>query len=329
MNLIEISEKFPTELDAVKFLERIRWGKEIRCPYCKSKKIGNRQKDMRLVCKKCGNNFSVTTGTQIHNTRLPVKTWLYAIAVITDAKKGMSAMQLQRNLGLSYLTSWRIYHKLRELMSEDINQPDELSGIVEMDETYIGGNPRKFVTGKTKPPTKPTIIPKLDMKLKELKESGIKIKRGRGNPARPAIHPKRGRGTKKTPVVGIVQRDGNVVAEVMQHLTYGNLKKMIEKYVKEDDAILITDEYKGYSKIHNIIEHLKIDHKKLYSYKGVNTNSIESFWAIIERGIIGQYHSVSKKHLPKYIAEFVYKYNNRKDNEAMFYELVNKLVSSN
>lgn len=326
MNLIEISEKIPTELEAVKFMENIRWKKVIRCTECNSTKIGSRQKDLRFHCMKCGNTFSVTTKTRIHDTRLPVKTWIYAVAVITDAKKGMSAMQLQRNLGIHYETAWNMYHKLREMMGEDINQLDELSGIIEMDETYIGGKPRKFVTGKTTLPTEPTKIPQLDKQIKELKQAGINLKRGKGNPAHPSINPKRGRGTKNIPVVGIVQRDGNVVAEVMKNLTYQNLKNMVEKYVKEDNSILITDEYKGYSRIHNIIEHIKIDHNRLYSYKGVNTNSIESFWAIIERGIIGQYHSVSPKHLPKYIAEFVYKYNWRKNNEGMFDEIIKKLV---
>lgn len=329
MNIVEISNKFPTELEAVEYLEKIRWGKFIRCSYCNSKDVGNRQRDFRFPCSNCGRSFSVTTGTFLHDTRLPVKTWIYAIALITDAKKGMSAMQLQRNLGIHYETAWTMYHKLRELMSEETNRPDELSQIVEMDETYIGGKPRKFVTGKTTPPKELIKIPQLDKQLRELKEAGVEIKRGRGNPARPDLHPKRGRGTKNIPIVGIVQRNGNVVAEVMRTLSYQNLKKMVEKYVDEEDAVLITDEYSGYSKIHNIIEHLKIDHSKLYSYKGVNTNTIESFWAIIERGIIGQYHSVSTKYLPNYIAEFVYKYNNRNDNEWMFDELVTKLVNSN
>lgn len=329
MNLVEIRNNFPTELDAVKYLEQVRWRNEIRCPYCKSKVIGNRQQDMRWHCKKCGNLFSVKTGTPIHDSRLPITTWFYAIAVITDAKKGISALQLQRNIGVHYETAWSMYHRLRELMSEETNQPDELSDIVEMDETYIGGKPRKFVTGKSEPSNKPIVIPALDKRLSELKEAGVEIKRGRGNPVRPDLHPKRGRGTKNIPVVGIVQRNGNVVAEVMKTLSYKNLSDMAKKYVDEDNAVIITDEFKGYSKFHNIIEHIKIDHTKLYSYKGVNTNTIESFWAIIERGIMGQYHSVSVKHLPKYIAEFVYKYNNRKDNEAMFYELVRKLVIFN
>jgi len=137
---------------------------------------------------------------------------------------------------------------------------------------------------------------------------------------------KRGRGTDNIPVVGIVERDGNVVAEVMQNLTYANLKEMVQKYVDEDNSVLITDNYKGYNSMKKIIGHIVIDHKEMYSYKGLNSNSIESFWAIIERGIMGQYHSVSPHKLPNYVAEFVYRYNNRRDTEFMFHELVFKLL---
>jgi hypothetical protein len=100
---------------------------------------------------------------------------------------------------------------------------------------------------------------------------------------------------------------------------------MVQKYVNEDETLLITDEYRGYSKIDRIIEHVKIDHQKLYSYKGINTNSIESFWAIIKRQIIGQHHQVSVKHLPKYVAEAVFKYNNR-NNDDMFETLLKNAV---
>jgi hypothetical protein len=111
----------------------------------------------------------------------------------------------------------------------------------------------------------------------------------------------------------------------MQSLTAQNLKEMVKKHVDSEDAVLVTDEYRGYSKISRIIEHVKIDHNRLYSYKGVNTNTIESFWAIIKRGIIGQYHQVSLKYLPNYIAEFVFKYNNRKEDD-MFETLVQKSI---
>ncbi|MGP8216127.1 MAG: IS1595 family transposase [Bacteroidia bacterium] len=253
---------------------------------------------------------------------MPLKSWLYAISVVTDAKKGVSALQLQRNIDVSYPTAFLMYRKLRELMSWEINQPDQLDGIVEMDEAYIGGKPRK---GNSKwgkyPKTIGKYNPKLDKRIKELKEEGIKFTRGKGNPAKIAVNPKRGRGTDNVPVVGIVQRNGDVVAEVMKYTTYKNLKEMVKKYVDEDNATLITDENKSYDRMNSIIEHVKIEHQKFYSYKGVNTNSIESFWAIIKRGIMGQYHHISPARLPEYIAEFVFKYNNRK-KDTMFVTLV-------
>lgn len=166
--------------------------------------------------------------------------------------------------------------------------------------------------------------PKLDKRIKELKKEGVTFKRGKGNPAKIAVKPKRGRGTDNIPVVGIVQRNGDVVAEVMKHTTYANLKEMVKKYVDEDNAILISDEYKGYDRMNQIIDHISIDHQKFYSYKGVNTNSIESFWAIVKRGITGQYHHVSEQYLPDYIAEFVFKYNNRDEKEGEMFKILVK-----
>lgn len=326
MNLIEISTQFPDELSATELFEKTRWGKAPVCPYCEAEELFNRREDLRHKCKSCLKSFSVTVGTRLQGTRIPLKTWLYAFAIISDAKKGVSALQLQRNIGLSYPTSLGMYHKIRDLMAIENTSIDELEGIVEMDETYVGGKPRRFNDGTTDKPTgKQYPIPELDERLKELKKAGIKIKKGKGNPAYSDVNPKRGRGTTKTPVVGIVERDGNVVAEVMTTLSQKNLREMVQKYVNEDETLLITDEYRGYSKIDRIIEHVKIDHQKLYSYKGINTNSIESFWAIIKRQIIGQHHQVSVKHLPKYVAEAVFKYNNR-NNDDMFETLLNNAV---
>jgi transposase-like protein len=324
MNLIEISNKFPTDLDCIQYAEKVRWGKKPVCPYCQSTNIGNRNQDLRLHCKNCNKTFSVTTNTQIHNTKLSIRTWFYAIALITDAKKGMSAMQLQRNLGIHYEAAWNMYQKLRGLMKAENKGIDLLNGVIEMDEKYVGGKPRKPNNYGNLPKKNQQI---LNEQIKEYKEAGVKFNAGKGNPAKIDFDVKRGRGTKKIPVVGIVERGGNVVAQVMKSLTYENLKTMVKKHVDAEDAVLITDEYKGYNKIHNIIEHIKIYHQKIYSYKGINTNSIESFWAIIERGIIGQYHHVSTKFLPNYVAEFVYKYNNRDDNEYMFDEILKSCLT--
>jgi transposase-like protein len=326
MNIIEISNKFPDELSAVKYFERLRFGKVLRCAYCDSTKLSKREKDMRFKCYECKKSSSVTVNTFLHDTRLPLKTWLFAFSIVTDAKKGLSALQLQRNLSVSYPTAFKMYHKMRELMAIDNKEEqetEELQGVVEMDETFIGGKPRKFNKCDTKSPR----LKKLDRQIDQMEDEGFNFKPKRKNRAKCDPNPKRGRGTSNIPVVGIVERDGNVVAEVMRKLTFENLKKMVEKYVDEDDSVLITDDYSGYNRMRQIIAHIKIDHHKMYSYRGVNSNSIESFWAIIERGIIGQYHSVSLKKLPNYIAEFVFKYNNRKEDD-MFITLVKNAVKT-
>lgn len=322
MNIIEISNKFPDELSCIEYAEKLRYGKIVKCSYCNSEKLSKRRIDYRHKCNNCNKSTSVTVNTNIHNTRLPLKTWFFAVSIITDAKKGLSALQLQRNLSISYPAAFTMYHKIRTLMADENKEINELEGVVEMDETYIGGKPRKFNDLCFEPKK----IKELDLKIKQAKQNGFSFKANKKNVAKCEENPKRGRGTSNIPVVGIVERNGDVVAEVMKTLTYSNLKSMVQKYVKEEKSILITDNYSGYNSMKKIIEHIKIDHKKMYSYRGVNSNSIESFWAIIERGIMGQYHSVSPKMLPNYIAEFVYKYNNRKDNEAMFYELLSKLV---
>lgn len=325
MNLFELHEKFPTELQAVEYFEKFRWDDEVKCGYCNSPKIGSRQKDFRFFCKSCKKSFSVTTNTKLHNTRLPLQKWLMAFAIVTDAKKGLSAMQLERNLGIHYETAFTMYHRIREMMWDENKDISELDGIVEMDETFVGPKrPRLPNSGKREMSKGEIEIPELDERIEELKEQGIKFGRGKGNPAKADYDVKRGRGTKKIPVVGIVERDGNVVAQVMRNLTYANLKAMVEKYVSEEDSVLVTDEYSGYNKMEAIIEHVKIDHQKLYSYKGVNTNTIESFWAIIKRQIIGQHHHVTAKHLPKYVAEAVFKYNNRDEDDSVTFEILVK-----
>jgi transposase-like protein len=321
MSPIEIMTKFPTELAAVQYLETVRWGVKPKCTHCNSENVGNRGGDMRLRCKDCNKRFSVTSGTLINSTNLPIRTWLVGISIVCNAKKGLSALQLQRDLNLNYATAFKMYHRLRDFMAVE-NQYNRLDGITEMDETYVGGKPRRYqnaVFGKTK------AIPEFDAKIAELADEydfinpDTKPKKARTGNA------KRGRGTDKTPVVGIVQRDGNVVAEVMQKTGAANITKMVKKYVDLDNSVLLTDEYKSYSRLDAIIEHIKIDHNKMYSYRGLNTNSIESFWAIVKRGIMGQYHQVSDKYLQRYVDEFCFKYNNRKDDD-MFETLISIMV---
>ena len=208
-----------------------------------------------------------------------------------------------------------MYHKVREIMCDGAIK---LEGIVEMDETYVGGKPRKFQSAKYTGAMK--FNEYLEDKLDDLSNRFIFDNKAVKKNGLTEDAP-RGRGTAKVPVVGIVQRNGDVIAEVMKKTNWKNFKAMVQKYVDMDDSVLMTDQFKAYDKFDTIIEHIKIDHSKMYSYKGLNTNSIESFWAIVKRGIIGQYHSVSEKYLPNYIDEFCFKYNNRKFDD-MFETLV-------
>jgi transposase-like protein len=321
MNLIQLRNNLPTELHCVEYAESIRWPKGVRCTHCNSKNIGERNKDFRYHCKDCQKSFSVKAKTVLHDSRLPLSTWFSAVSVITDAKKGMSAKQLERNIGVSYGTAWNMYHRIRDLMEWENPEPDSLHGVVEMDETYIGGKPRKM--SKFPHDRK---NPEMDEQIKELRAKGHRFNRKRGNSAKPDLNPKSGYGD-KIRVTGIVQRNGNVIAEVMKKISPEEIRKMVEKYVDEDNAVLITDEAGSYKRIHKIIDHIAVDHSRMYSYRGVNTNSIESFWAIIKRGIFGQYHKVSAKYLPNYISEFVFKYNNRTQDAAMFDALIENLLT--
>lgn len=324
MNIIQISEMFPTELSCVEYAEQLRWNGSVKCAYCHSDNMSARNSDMRRKCRTCQKTSSVTVNTTIHNTRLPLKIWIFAVSIITDAKKGLSALQLQRNLDVSYPTAFSMYHKIREVMLRGNKNLPALDGIVEMDETYIGGRPRAqsdYTIG-------PERQEGLDRQISSLQGQGFDFSPQGKNGSRIHQKGKRGRGTDNIPVVGIVERNGNVIAEVMETLTYENLRNMVKRHVDTKNSLLITDSLSSYDKMKEIIRHIKIDHNKMYSYRGVNSNSIESFWAIIERGIMGQYHSVSPSKLPNYVAEFVYKYNNRKDNEFMFEDILRKMIAS-
>jgi transposase-like protein len=319
MNLIQISNNFPSELDAVKYFERFRWGKKPACPYCGSLSIGERNKDLRWHCKDCFKTFSVTTNTNLHNTRLPLKSWLYAFAVVSDAKKGISSKQLERNLGVHYETAWTMYHKIRDLMAIE-NDGVSLNDIVELDTTQIDVSMRKCQAESKGTSSR---IPELDEEKKKYEAKGFKFKEGEYKKPCKVGKQKTGLGASQMKIGGIVEREGNVIAHVIQNTGFAELKKLIDKQVVKSrkETVLLTDQSSGGKKFQSVMNHIIIDHSKLYSYKGLNTNTIESFWAIIQRQIIGQHHHVDIEYLEKYVAETVFKFNNRKLDD-MFETLV-------
>lgn len=312
MDIFKTIKRFPDQETCLKYLEKVRWNNEPTCTKCgKKTKQHSTKIPHRYFCQHCLNNYSVTMGTIFHKTKVPLQKWFMAIFLMNNATKGISARQLSGDIGLPYKTTWSLCMRIRQSM---ISEPKMLRGILEMDESFVGGKPRHPNNVCAIPERKRELI---DMQLNDLKGKGINIAKGKTKPKYCDVNVKRGRGSQKqTPLVGIVQRNGDVVAQVMGSLTFANMKKMVEKHVKKEKSVLITDQYKGYNRLNQIINHIMIDHKKAYSYRNVNTNTIESFWAIVKRGIVGQYHHVSPEYLPLYVIEFVHKYNNRKKKQT-------------
>ena len=279
MNLLQLFTKFQDNQQAIEYLEQIRWNENVFCVYCNSKKTcrHKEQNKTRWQCWNCKKSFSVTVGTIFHHSHVPLNKWFMLIALILNAKKGLSAYQASRDLGIRRPTVWSMMHRIRNAMATD--QGDMLKGIVEMDECYVGGKPRK--------------------------ESKKDDDDSKGNP--------RGRGTKKEAVVGAVERKGSVKIEHVSKMMLNTkgLLAFVRKNMDIAETLLVTDEYKAYNNMNKTIAHYSINHSYEYARGDIHTNTIESFWAILKRGIIGQFHKVSKKYLQQYLDEFEYRYNRR------------------
>ena len=289
MSIVSTLKKFPNQEACIAYLEQARWNGKPVCPYCSSDNTNHLVSQLRHHCNGCRKSFSATVGTIFHDTRIPLQKWFLAIDLILNAKKGLSSCQLARDLDVRQATAWSMGHRIRKAMKQDTGL---LSGIVEMDETYVGGKPRKVAK---------------------------KDDDDKGNP--------RGRATKKECVVGMIERGGKVKASNVNKgsLKAKDLKELVRAGVDVENTTLITDEYRGYMTMRRIISHFQINHSEAYAVAAIHTNSIESFWAILKRGIIGQYHKVSKQYLNAYIDEFCWRFNERK-NENSFDKLVGNML---
>lgn len=298
MNIIQIFQKFPDQESCIKYLESIKWANGIICPYCGNSNNYPLKKEFRHHCNSCRKSFSVTVGTIFHDTRLPLQKWFLAISLILNAKKGISARQLSRDLEVNKDTAWSMAMRIRDGMKDNGML---LHGIVEMDETYIGGKPRK------------------------------KAKKNNDDDENNNISSinKRGRGTKKQPVVGMIERGGSIKTEIVSKDSLNSkcLNELIRKNINKNGSVLVTDEYTGYNNAHKILKHYKINHSFEYANGDIHTNHIESFWAILKRGIIGQFHKVSRNYLNRYLDEFCFRFNRRKeDSYITFGEIILNMI---
>ncbi|HEV2150573.1 MAG TPA: IS1595 family transposase [Longimicrobiaceae bacterium] len=275
------------EAAAVEFLEAQRWGDTPACPRCGDTDVrkmldkeGNRNARYLWKCAGCKKQYTVRVGTVMEDSPIPLRVWCFAFWQISAGKKGVSAMQIHRQTGVSYKSALLMMHRIRLAMEDTSGYP--LNGVVEMDETYVGGKPRK----------------------------------GDGK-----VH-KRGRGTSKQPVVAMVERStegrkGKVRTRVVADVRADNLKAALEECV-HSSANLVTDEYrayppaaKGYAShrtvTHSAGEYARVDEDGF----NVHSNTVEGVFSLLKRGIYGIYHNVSRKHLHRYCTEFEFRYNTR------------------
>lgn len=283
INLPELMARFDCESKCRAYLETLRWPDGPVCPKCGKKEIARvKGRESVLRCVGCQVQFTVTAGTVFNDSHLPLSKWFIATFLICESKKGISALQLQRILGIGgYKTAWYLCHRIRSAMVE--THKELLKGIVEIDETYIAGKPRI-------------------------------------NRARP----------EKQVVIGIRVRGGELRLIRAKDATSQAIRQIVNENVSEDVEVIISDEsaiYPWALQNKHKAAHKTICHKSVYAVGDVHTNTVESAFSLLKRGIVGTWHKMSVKHLPAYLDEMVFRFNRRKSS-TLFQDTMRHMVTA-
>lgn len=279
-SVIDLVTTFSTQEKCIKYLEQIRWDNEPVSPFDETSKVykcsGNRYR-----CKNTGKYFNAMTGTMFEGTKINLQRWFLAIWLITTHKKGISSMQLSRDLNVTQKTAWFLLQRIRACF--EIENNNELEGVIECDETFYGG--RNINRHKDK-----------------------KVERCQGRAFKD-----------KVPVLGMLQRGGKLTAIVVGNTQRKTIEPLLKTFIKKDSKV-ITDEWHAYSRLnsdydHNIVNHAKKEYVNLDD-STIHSNTIEGAWKIFKNSAKGMYNHVSKKHLQFYVDEFVYRYNTRDLTES-------------
>jgi len=291
-SVFELTQIFSSEQDCIDYLETLRWSKVPVSPFDSTSKV-YKCKNNQYRCKNTGKYFNVKTDTMFENSKISLRKWFLAIWLVTSHKKGISSIQLSKDIGVTQKTAWFMLQRIRACFG--IENSNELEGTVECDETFIGGKNKNRHKDK-------------------------KVAQSQGRSFKD-----------KVPVMGMLQRDGKMNAFVVNDTKRKSIQPLIYKYVSTDTR-LITDEWLAYTGLgkdydHRIIDHSKKEYVSLQD-NTIHTNNIEGSWNILKRSVSGMYNHVSKKHLQKYVDEFVYRFNLRKvsDQEKFRYLLSNSNV---
>jgi len=276
MTIAQFEATFTDEEACRAYLIARRWPNGVHCPRCGNAKVYALASGHHWQCEACqvnGYRFSHIAGTIFENTNKPLREWFRVTHLMLTSKKGISALQIQRVMGFgSYGTAHSMCHKIRAAL---IEPETKLGGIVEVDETFVGG---------------------------KAKNRHWKKRDGKPGPT----------ASGKAVVVGAVRRKGNVIARVIDNVKQATLEAFVNEAVSEKVSLLCTDQWVGYHHLGEKFPHSTVDHAKhQYVVGAVHTQTIEGFWSIFKRRIVGTFHNVSKKYLHLYVAEFQFRYNNR------------------
>lgn len=275
--LLQMMQSLPDEQAAIDHFTAIRWRNGAFCPHCGSVKVYHFSDNRTHKCGDCRKRFSIKVGTIFEDSKIPLRTWMLAIWLITAHKKGIASTTLAKDLGVTQKTAWFMLHRLRyAARTQSFNRP--LEGEVEVDETYVGGKAAN---------------------------------RHKGDP-------KNGPGTSgKTAVVGAIQRGGKAVATVVARTDTRTLDRFVHEFVAPTATLVSTDEHSGYRHLGRTYKHGVVRHSAgEYRLGDAHTNSIEGFWALLKRQIVGIHHFVTPKHLNRYVAEVTWRFNLRDIGEG-------------
>jgi transposase-like protein len=291
MNLLKLVSRFDNDEKCRMHLEELRWPDGVRCVRCQSAKISRMYKRNQFACDSCGYQFSVTAGTIFHDSHLPLRKWFIAILLICESKKGMSALQLKRTLGVAYKTAWYLCHRIREAVKDA--DSSLLSGICEIDETFVGGKAKNMHK---------------DVRARKI--------HGRG-------------GLDKAMVLGAIQRGGKVRLDAAINRDRETLKAFIAAKLADETSAIMTDDFPAYDGCGDAnTRHETVNHSaKEYVRGDVHTNTMENVWSLFKRSIIGSYHQISVKHLDRYLDELEFRFNNR-NNPYLFRDTLLRLLAS-
>jgi transposase-like protein len=289
MTLVDVINLFDTDEKCREILVRLRWPAGVECVRCKMPVVELATAKQLFYCKACDYQFTVTASTIFNDSHLPLQKWFLAVLLLCEARKGMSANQIKRTLGVSYKTAWYLCHRIRAAMKE-VECP-MLDGTVEMDETYVGGKERCGSKGWNTPDNNKEIV------------------------------------------IGLRQRGGDLRFFHASDVKSGTLAKYIAENVSADVDVMVTDEMPAYPKamiragVHGS-KHKTIRHEsKVYVEGDVHTNTVESAFSLLKRGIMGSWHKISAKHLPAYLDEVQFRFNRRK-NANLFLDTLRHMITA-